>query len=137
MVKMVSMKRTKANREAENEGDGRTSALSPSFRDPEDNGVVIHLHPHHAAKLGMGEPLPVGHKIEFGGTGTVTESHSDERGHRLTMTMDRAGVEHEPTAKGNGIRDAVKAATDASEAKKANNDAAGIKKTMGDEVKVK
>lgn len=96
MVAMRSMRQTKAERDATEDGDGMMG--NGSQRD----GVPMRLEHDHIMKLGMKGPLPHGTKVEMGGHGEVTESGTHEVDgeprHHMTITMTRAGVEPQETA---------------------------------------
>ena len=114
MTAMKSMKMTAAEKKADTHVD-----TSTDWEHPGSDGIEIRIEPHHAEKLGLNGPLPVGHQVELHCKGEVTESHATGSGHRLTVRLHHASAEHDaPTA--GSLRDEIKATTDASEAKKAD-----------------
>lgn len=112
MVKMHSMKKTAAERKAEDKvGEG---TISPhEYAEPE--GIEIHVHHDHLKKLGLDGPLPHGTKVSFGGEGEVTGSESSESygkpgevRHRMVLRLHKAGVEPEESDDGNAKRDELR-----------------------------
>lgn len=99
VVPMKNMRRTTAEREAEDEAGGRLgNGSQPSGAPPERDDVEVRLEHHHLQKMGL-TPLPHGTKVEFGGHGEVadtgtTEGYSDgEPRHHMTIRLRRAGVD--------------------------------------------
>lgn len=99
MAKMVSLKRSKADREKD--------ALRPIEGGvyPEDEGPAINLEHHHLAKLGLGGSLKSGDDVEFLGRGKVerSETRTDKDGerHSATIRLHRGAVDHEPAERDN------------------------------------
>lgn len=121
MVKMVSLKQTKADRK---HGDDPMGAVPSN----EPDGLPVRLEHHHIMKM-MGNPLPHGSKVEFGGRGEVTETgtHDTPDGprHHMTITLHRAGVEptdETPEEARQGLRgDLEKAAAQKMQGKPSND----------------
>ena len=97
MVKMVSLKKTAAERRAEKDALGEASTARPLT---EDEGVTVHLDHHHLMKMGVGGGMKSGHDVEFHGKGTVerSETRSTPEGerHSATLKLHRGALEHEP-----------------------------------------
>lgn len=104
MARMVSLKRPK---EAKDE-----SGPTAEYRNPDDEGVAVHLDHHHLEKMGLGGQLKNGHKVSFSGEGTVesASSRSDKGGerHSATLRLKRGGVEHKSSYKDDGDGDDLK-----------------------------
>lgn len=106
---MKSMRRTAAERKADNESRG---GLSGSGDAPEHDDIYVRLEPHHIRKLGLDGPLPHGTAITLHGEGEVgnqstEEGYSDaEPRHRMTLRLSRAALTHEeaPDEPRNGLR---------------------------------
>jgi hypothetical protein len=98
MVNMVSLKKSVADRRAEKDALGSPETISADSR-PEDEGISVNLDHHHLMKMGVGGGMKSGHKVEFGGTGTVerSETRSTPEGerHSATIRLNRGGMEHE------------------------------------------
>ena len=96
MVKMVSLKKSAADKKAEKDAMGEPALANP--RD-EDMGVTVHLDHHHLTKMGVNGDLSHGDPIEFHGKGHVerAETRSTPEGdrHSATLRIHRAGMEHE------------------------------------------
>ncbi len=98
MTKMVSLKKTSADREAEKKAMGESGPGVNS--NPEDaGGIMIHLEHDHLKKMGVGGGLKSGHKVELSAAGHVehSETRSTPEGerHSARLRMTRMGVEHE------------------------------------------
>lgn len=111
MVKMVTMKRTAADKGAE--GD----ALGMPGRGTDRDGVRVNLDHDHIQSMKMDAPLPHGTKVEFGGKGEVVESgtHEGPDGprHHMTILLKRAGVDHAedgPEERREGLRGDIESA---------------------------
>jgi hypothetical protein len=96
MVQMVSLKKSKADQEAEKESLGSAGEVMSDY----DHGVSVHLSHHHLKKLGVGGGLKSGHKVELHGKGVVehtssTSSGKDGETHSATIRLHRAHLEHE------------------------------------------
>lgn len=96
MVKMVSLKRTKQDKQAEKSALGRPGIASA---DEGDGAISIHLEPHHLDKLGVGGGLRSGHKVTLHGEGTVDRAESFKDGdgkvkQRATLKLHKAGLEY-------------------------------------------
>lgn len=94
MVKMVSLRKSAADKRAEKDSLGVPAS-------PADDGgdLRVHLDHHHLTKLGVGGGLKSGHKVSFSGEGTVesssTRSENGEDRHSATLRLNKGGVEHE------------------------------------------
>jgi hypothetical protein len=108
MVKMVSLKKSAADRRAEKDALGSKDV---PYVPAEDKGVMVNLDHHHLMNMGVGGGMKSGHKVTFHGTGTVerSESRSTPQGekHSATLRLDRGGIEHEP-AEGEEERGEIK-----------------------------
>lgn len=97
MVKMVSLKKSAADRRAEKDALGTTDVPSVPA---EDEGVSVNLDHHHLMNMGVGGGMKSGHKVELHGTGTVerseTRSTKDGERHSATIRLHRGALEHEP-----------------------------------------
>lgn len=97
MVKMVSLKKSAADRKAEKTAMGSTATPEAGY--PEDQGVSVHLDHHHLMKMGVGGDLKSGHKVSLEGEGTVerSETRSTPEGerHSASIRLHRGGIEHE------------------------------------------
>ena len=91
MVKMVSMKRTAADKKAESSADGMLG------RGTDRDGVHVHLDHHHIQKMGLDRMPQAGDEVEFAGKGKVVSAHTSDDGdgprHHMTLMLHRAGVE--------------------------------------------
>jgi hypothetical protein len=98
MTKMISLKKTAADRDAEKKAMGEGG---PGTRaNPEDDGgVTLHLEHHHLQKMGVGGGLKSGHKVELSAAGHVehSETRSTPQGERNSarLRLTKMGVEHE------------------------------------------
>lgn len=96
MVKMVSLKKSSADRAADKEAMGSPALATDS---PDSQGISVNLEHHHLMKMGVGGGMKSGHKVEFGGTGTVerSETRSTPEGerHSATIRLNRGGLEHQ------------------------------------------
>ena len=75
------------------------------------DGPTLHLSHEHIRALKMDTPLSHGTEVEFHGVGHVSDSssHEDMEGeprHSMTITLHRAGMEHESdeAEAGGGLR---------------------------------
>lgn len=121
MVAVANMRRTAAERKAENESDGAISEnASRPTSPPERDDIEIRLEHHHIKALGLDGPLPHGTKVDFAGDGEVADSGTREAyadgkpQHHMTIRLRRAGVEagERPDAKRAGIRGDIEDAAD-------------------------
>lgn len=91
-MKLVSLKKSAGERKAD-EKDGMVSGPYGG-----DDGVTVHLEPHHLEKLGLGGKLKSGHKFKIEGRGHVEESESrsgkEGERHSARLRITHAGVEH-------------------------------------------
>ena len=62
MTKMVSLKKTAAERRAEKDALGETSVFATPG---EDEGVTVHLDHHQLMHMGVGGDMKSGHDVEF------------------------------------------------------------------------
>lgn len=96
MVKMVSLKKSAADRRAEKDAMGSSDVVSVPA---ENEGVTVNLDHHHLMNMGVGGGMKSGHKVAFNGTGTVerseTRSGKDGDRHSATLRLDKGGMEHE------------------------------------------
>jgi len=97
MTKMVSLKKSAADRRTEKDALGETAAVVDES--PEHEGIAVHLEHHHLMKLGVGGALKSGHKVELHGAGTVerseTRSTKDGERHSATIRLHKGAIEHE------------------------------------------
>ena len=68
MVKMVSLKKSAADRRVEKDALGSPDV---PYVPAEDEGVTVNLDHHHLMKMGVGGGMKSDHKVEFHGTGDV------------------------------------------------------------------
>lgn len=97
MVRMVSLKKSAADRRAEKEGMGSRDVVSVPA---ENEGVTVNLDHHHLMNMKVGGGMRQGHKVEFGGTGTVehySEGSGPDGSPRMSarLRLDRGGMDHE------------------------------------------
>src|SRR5579859_8206871 len=94
MVKMVSLKKSAADKAAEKKAMGEPTIIS---RPDEDVGVTVRLDHHHLTKMGVHGDLKSGDDVEFHGKGKVerseTRSTPDGDRHSATVRLHRAGIE--------------------------------------------
>jgi hypothetical protein len=128
MVKMVSLKKSPADRRAEKDALGSHDIPSVPA---EDEGVSVNLDHHHLMKMGVGGGMKSGHKVKLEGEGTVerSETRSTPEGerHSATIRLHRGGIEHEGEEKAEErgeIRTEIQKATAGSERAAADKDAA-------------
>ena len=98
MVKMVSLKKSKAERGAEK--DALSSSPGGIAKvDSEHEGVHVNLDHHHLKNLGVEKGMKAGDKIDFHGRGTVQryEMHDDKGGAKSSATLhfDKGALEHD------------------------------------------
>lgn len=109
MVKMVSLKKSSADKRAEKDALGSTSV---SDVPAEDEGVTVNLDHHHLMNMKVGGGMKSGHKVDFKGTGTVerseTRSTKDGDRHSATIRLDRGSLEHESEKGGDEDRTELK-----------------------------
>jgi hypothetical protein len=127
MVKMVSLKKSAADRRAEKDALG--SPATP-YVPAEDQGVTVNLDHHHLMNMGVGGGMKSGHKVTLHGTGTVerseTRSSKDGDRHSATLRLDRGSLEHEPEegeAERGEIKTEIMSAHDKSEQKRVDKEA--------------
>jgi hypothetical protein len=98
MVKMVSLKKSKVDRDVEK------NALSSSpggIASPpsEHEGVHVNLDHHHLKNLGVEKGMKAGDKVDFHGRGTVKsyETHDDKGGAKSSAILhfDKGAIEHD------------------------------------------
>lgn len=142
MAGMKSMRRTKAEREAQTKGDAYPVGPKSSPMPPEKDDIELRLEHHHIKNLGLDGPLPHGTRVSFHGEGEVGDSGTHEGyadaepRHHMTIRLERAGMDHdegELDKRKDDIRTELKKNTDASEAKAANRDAARVNRAKGGE----
>ena len=101
MVKMVSLKKTAADRRAEKDAMGETAVSAPSDYDKE--GPTVHLEHHHLKNMGVGGALKSGDKVTLHAVGHVESSSSSsengEERHIAMVRLHRGGIEHELTGR--------------------------------------
>lgn len=95
MVKMVSMKKSGADRSAEKKAMGET-ATGPLQNSEDREGPTVHLEHHHLKNMGM-SGLKSGDKISMQGEGHVEHSESRKEGDgdkmRATVRFHKMGAE--------------------------------------------
>lgn len=96
MVKMVSFKKSAADRDEEKTALGEGGlATVPA----ENEGVHVNLDHHHLKKLGVDGDLRGGDDVEFHGRGKVerSETHSGPDGdrHSATLRLHKGAIEHD------------------------------------------
>lgn len=95
MVKVVALKKTAADRKADEEANGYPG----DDQSPDNEGISIRLEHHHLKKMGIDGAMKSGHTFRIEGHGHVEESESrsgkgGER-HSARLRLTHAGVEHE------------------------------------------
>jgi hypothetical protein len=96
MTKMVSLKKSKADR-----GEEKDALASPGIASvaSEHEGVHVNLDHHHLKNLGVEKGMKAGDKVDFHGRGTVQrfDTHDDKSGTRQSATLhfDKGAIEHE------------------------------------------
>lgn len=87
-MKMYPLKRSKADREAEQDRWNQTMDMP--------DGITVHLDHHHLDKMGLGGSLNAGDEVHFRGRGKVesAQSMSDGAGERHTarLVLTHAGA---------------------------------------------
>jgi hypothetical protein len=108
MVKMVSFKKTAADKREEKDALGEPQTATADF----DHAVTMHLDHHHLAKLGISSGMKSGEKCEFHGRGVVENSHtsSDKGGdrHSATLRFSHGWMDHEAPRGGDEERRSVR-----------------------------
>lgn len=94
MVKMVSLARSKDEREAANKALGTSSPV-------EADGIHLHLSDHHLKKLGLHGNIEAGHHLHIKAKGKVTHSSTDsaegsKKRKSLSLHITHMGVAHKP-----------------------------------------
>jgi hypothetical protein len=96
MVKMVSLKKSSADKRAEKDALGSPDVVNVPA---ENEGVTVNLDHHHLMKMGVGGGMKSGHKVEFHGAGIVerSETRTDKDGdhHSATIRLHRGSLDHE------------------------------------------
>lgn len=130
MVKMVSLKKSSADRRAEKDAMGSPEVIGVPA---ENEGVTVNLDHHHLMNMGVGGGMKSGHKVTFNGTGTVerseTRSGKDGDRHSATLRLDKGGMEHEGEEKAEErgeIKTELQKAMAGSERSKADKDASKV-----------
>lgn len=97
MVKMVSLKRTEAERKVEEKG-----GAGITHGDLGGEGIHIHLQDHHVKKLGLHGNVESGRHVTVHGKGKVVDSHTTDRDGKkrksLTIHLHEMGIDHGETA---------------------------------------
>jgi hypothetical protein len=111
MVKMVSFKKSAADRSAEK--DALSEARGGLAEVPAENeGVAVNFEHHHLEKLGVGGGLKSGHKVQLHAAGTVerseTRSGPDGDQHSATIRLHKGYLEHEVPGGGDEERRSVR-----------------------------
>lgn len=109
MVKMVSLKKTAADRAAEKKAMGEASNITG----PDQNeGVMVHLDHNHLTKMGLHGDLKSGDGIEFHGKGEVerseTRSTPDGDRHSASLRIHKAGYERDVKSGGDEEKRSVR-----------------------------
>jgi hypothetical protein len=119
-MKVVPLKKSKAELEADKEADGYAAPVGS----PDNEGLSLRLEHHHLKKLGINGDMKSGHTFELQGRGTVEESESrsgkDGERHSARLRLTHAGVTHEgDEAEGRtGLKEDVAKAFEGSEKKR-------------------
>lgn len=96
MVKMVSLKKSAADRDAEKKAMGE-SGRGILANSEDSDGPTIHLEHHHLTNMKVGGGLKSGDKVHFEGEGHVESSESRmERGeprHSARVRIKKMGIE--------------------------------------------
>jgi hypothetical protein len=139
MVKMVSLKKSSADRRAEKDALGSPTV---PYVPAEDQGVTVNLDHHHLMNMGVEGGMKSGHKVDFHGTGTVerSETRSTPEGdkHSATLRLHRGAIEHEPEEKEEEkgeIRTEISKAHDKAEQSKMDREAKAKSGKSGKEIK--
>lgn len=99
-MKMVSLKRTAAEKKAEGSADGMSNSVDDS-RD----GADLHLEDNHMEKMGISPNLPHGHPITLHAEGTIHRASDGPEGSRMTIRVHKAGAEYDdPKEQEGGLR---------------------------------
>lgn len=88
-MKMVSLKRTAAEKKAENSAEGVDDI------DDSRDGADLHLEGPHMEKMGVDSTLPHGHPITLHAEGVVHRSSDGPEGGRMTIRVHKAGAEYD------------------------------------------
>ena len=136
MVKMVSLKKTAADRRAEKDAMGETAVSAPSDYDKE--GPTVHLEHHHLKNMGVGGGLKSGDKVTLHAVGHVenssTRSENGEERHSAMVRLHRGGIEHEAAERDGerkDLRNEIEKIHGASEEKREKrSEAAGAKRAV-------
>lgn len=96
MVKMVSLKKSAADKRAEKDALGTRDIPSVPA---ENEGISVNLDHHHLTKMGVGGGLKAGHKVELHGAGVVEHAESRNEGgevrHSARLRLHKAGMDYE------------------------------------------
>lgn len=103
MVKVVSMRKTAAERRAEEHGGAPAGLYSESANEEDRDGIAVHLEHHHLQKMGLdASTMKHGDPVEFKGTGHVehveTQSGANGERHHARIRLTHAGMDHEGEA---------------------------------------
>jgi hypothetical protein len=114
-MKMVSLKRSKADREAE-----KNAGAEPSTIDDSRDGADLHLEDHHMEKMGISPTLPHGHPITLHAEGVVHRSSDGPEGGRMTIRVHKAGAEYDEPRdeRESGLRGEIEKNTEESETRR-------------------
>lgn len=97
-MKMVSLKRSAADKKAEKDARAEPSGIDDSM-----DGADLHLEDHHMEKMGISPTLPHGHPITLHAEGTIHRSSDGPEGGRMTIHVHKAGADYdEPQAEREG-----------------------------------
>lgn len=109
MTKMVSLKKTAAERKAEQKARDAGPSTEPY---DDDGGLTVHLDHDHLTKMGVGGDLKNGHKVKFNGEGHVemAESRSTPEGerHSARVRFTKGSMEHEAPEEEGGERGEIR-----------------------------
>jgi hypothetical protein len=113
-MKMVSLKRSKADKDVSKDAGAMLSTIDDS-----QDGADLNLEDHHMEKMGISPTLPHGHPISLHAEGTVHRSSDGPEGGRMTIRVHKAGAEYdEPAAEKEGsLRGEIEKNTEESETK--------------------
>lgn len=114
-MKMVSLKRSKADKDA-----SKDAGAMPSSIDDSADGADLHLEDHHMEKMGISPTLPHGHPITLHADGTVHRSSDGPEGGRMSIRIHKAGADWEEPAeeKEKSLRGEIEKNTEQSETKR-------------------
>jgi hypothetical protein len=119
MVKVVSLRKTAADKAAEKKAMGTSIG---AYEGPDNDGVSVHLDHDHLTKMGHYGNLKSGDKVEVMARGHVESSESrsgkDGEKHSARIRLTHMGVDHKGTDDRDDMRRDVESSYDSSEKKR-------------------